>query len=32
VVGVHDRFADLENHVLLSPFATLRISRTGVSQ
>ena len=26
MVGVHDRFADLENHVLLSPFATLKIT------
>jgi len=30
-VGVHDRLADLENHVLLSPFAKIRIPRTGVS-
>jgi hypothetical protein len=27
VVGVHDHFADLENHVLFSPFATTRIPR-----
>ena len=27
VVGVHDRLADLENHVLFSPFATSRIPR-----
>src|SRR3954470_4240165 len=28
VVGVHDRLADLENHLLFSPFATSRLSRS----
>jgi hypothetical protein len=31
-VGIHDRFADLENHVLLAPFATLRIPRANGPQ
>ena len=29
VMRVNDRLADLENHVLFSPFATLRISRVA---
>ncbi|GMA87603.1 hypothetical protein GCM10025868_28530 [Angustibacter aerolatus] len=32
VVGVHDRLADFEHHVMFSPFATTRIPRQGPPQ